>query len=336
MAITKKIIGANPVKLEVDGKETSASICWIVRTICDDWCNITYTDERGCSVVTLTPLTCEDTTDKVVSGSITTEDRLTVNYEITQKHFDCESSGECNECYCKPLKTWTIPYYIDREYNGYIDFYCEYYHININTNSNTICAKEKRIWHSAITVSDVGKEIKIDSECGEENACYITAHTGNTIIECQSDAGTIVRINFSVTPNEVPSTGGIVTVVCSFKKITTDESCNETIKNGDFSLQKEIQECNLPNDGCCYAHTVNIEIPVSVIRSNIGITNDIKVYYNNAEVSENVKIGVKQNAKRDGKCSGGGSTSNCSDFSPKIVYSNGGCSDFAPEITYNN
>jgi hypothetical protein len=36
MAVEKKIIGANPVKLEVDGRETSASICWIVRTVDSD------------------------------------------------------------------------------------------------------------------------------------------------------------------------------------------------------------------------------------------------------------------------------------------------------------
>ena len=299
MAITKKIIGANPVKLEVDGRETSASICWIVRTVDSDGCNVNYSDERACDTVTLTPLTCEDTTDKVVAGSITTEDGLTVNYEITQKHFDCEGSGEC-ECSCKPLRTWTVPYYVDEDYSGDIEFYYEYYHISAGTD--TICSKEKRIGHKTITTGDVGTQITIVENC---EGCTVTAQTGNTIIGCQSEAGTTVNVNFNVYPSEVPSTGGTVTVICSFKKITIDESCNEIVKNGSFNLQKEVPECNLPDDECCYTHMTNIVILVNEIRSNIGIDDDVSIYYNGIKVNDNIELEIKQNSKRDENCTGG-------------------------------
>ena len=296
MAITKKIIGANPIKLEVDGRETSASICWIVRTVDSDGCNVNYSDERACDTVTLTPLTCEDTTDKFIAGSIPIEGGLTVNYEITQKHFDCDNSGEC-ECSCKPLKTWTIPYYVDEGYDGDIEFYYEYYHISAGTD--TICGKEKRIGHKTITTGDVGTQITILEGC---DGCVVTAQTGNTIIGCQSEAGTTVKVSFSVSPSEVPGSGATVSVICNFKKITIDTECNETVKTGTFSLTKTVPPCSgLPDKGCCYQHDAEITISLSEIRSVVG---NFDIYYNNEKVTDDIKVTVKQNPLHTEECTG--------------------------------
>ena len=300
--------------MEVDGRDTSASICYTIRTVDDDACRSRYLDESTCLGISLDPLEC-GADDNEVIGNIEIEGiEEPLEYNITQRHYECPATNEC-ECSCKPLRTWTVPYYVDSGYTGNVDFYCEYYHISANTSADTVCTKEKRIWHSSIPVSAIGSSITID--CG----CSVSAHSGNTIIGCQSEAGTIVKINFSVKPSEIPGSGGTVNVICTFKKITTDTDCNETVKTGTFSLIKEVPACSgLPDKGCCYQHDTEITISLSEIT---GVTGDFDIYYNNEKVTENITVTVKQNPLYTEECTSGCSsdTSYCVDeHSVRILY----------------
>lgn len=157
-----KIIGAgtqgNEIKLEVDGRRTSAPISWVVRTVEELDCVTNYVDTRYGLEIPLEPLECGQD-DKVTSGTYEMpETGLVIYYEITQMEFDCEETPEC-ECSCKIIRSWTNPYYIESDYKGEIDFYCEYY------IANKRCEREKKIFHETIGIDDLNKPIIIDTGC---------------------------------------------------------------------------------------------------------------------------------------------------------------------------
>ena len=303
MDVTKKIITQNPVIMEVDGRETSASITCTVRTVESGDCIVNYIDNTYAYIISLQPLEC-DQPSATTTGDIDI-DGVTLSYEIRQIDYACDGEAKCS-CSCQPLRSWTIPYYIPEDYSGEVEFYYEYYHISADTESEIICSKEKRIGHKQINVpSDIGVPIEIVKDCED---CVVTAQTGNTIIGCQSESGTTVKVNFSVYPEEVPNSGGTVEVICYFKKITIDEDCNKRTKSGSFTLIKEVGECDLPDDECCDPHMAKIEVTIEELREKLrGIIGDgsgVKFFYNDVEFTDNVEVEVKQNAKRGEECSG--------------------------------
>ena len=125
----------------VDGRETSASICYTIRTIDDVTCGKKYSDEKTCLNIPLTPIDCGPN-DSEVTGTIQTEGG-DITYTITQKHDDCEDEPEC-ECSCDIIDKWTIPHYISDDYDGEINVYCEYWHTSADTKGN-VCSRERKI-----------------------------------------------------------------------------------------------------------------------------------------------------------------------------------------------
>lgn len=163
-----KIIGAgtqdNEIKLEVDGRRTSAPISWVVRTVEELDCVTNYVDTRYGLEIPLEPLECGED-DKVTSGTYEMpETGLVIYYEITQKGYECIKPSSCITS-CDVIRTWTIPYYIESDYDGDIEFYCEYWLISKD------CSREKKIFHTTITVDDLDTDITIDGGCTVKPEC---------------------------------------------------------------------------------------------------------------------------------------------------------------------
>ena len=163
-----KIIGAgtqdNEIKLEVDGRRTSAPISWVVRTVEELDCVTNYVDARYGLEIPLEPLECGQD-DKVTFGTYEMpETGLVIYYEITQKGYECITPSSCIIS-CDVIRTWTIPYYIESDYDGDIEFYCEYWLISED------CSREKKIFHTTITVDDLDTDITIDGGCTVKPEC---------------------------------------------------------------------------------------------------------------------------------------------------------------------
>ena len=324
------IVGENPIRVEVDGKSTSTSICWRVKTFETVNCVTNYHDEMFCQTITLTPLTCDDTEDVKVTGTIETIGGLAISYEITQKHFTCEGEKDCT-CKCTPVRTWTIPYFLEEDYEGDIEFYYEYYLTNsyVDEGSTYVCSRELKIGHQTISSSELGTEITIEEDCGDGNSCKVVAECGRKDDGCTSEPGVKLIVGFTLTPGKVPGTGGTVTIRCNFRKITTDEECNETIKNGYFIKSVDVPECSItPDDkSCCYQHTVEIPVTIQDIIESAGVPEGTAIWFNGEEITEEqINMTIQQEAVLSDECNDScePKTTYCVDQSSvTVMYENG-------------
>ena len=150
--------------------------------------------------------------------------------------------------------------------------------------------------------------------------------------------GTTAEISFSSNPEVVPglpSSGTNVTVFIHFKKITIDEECNEKVVTGVGKIPWLVKcksgasdcDCNaltiggsstntnqgeISNNGsnndryrCCQDHMESSAFTLNQIRSAIGVGDDVKIYYNGAEVSsDGVTFSILQKGKHTEECSG--------------------------------
>lgn len=287
--------------MEVDGRETSASICYTIRTIDDVTCDKKYSDEKTCLNIPLTPIDCGPN-DGEVTGTIQTEGG-DITYTITQRHYDCKDEPEC-ECSCDIIDKWTIPHYISDDYDGEINVYCEYWYTSADTEGN-VCSRERKIvsypfTKATLPVNPIG--IVVENEC---NNCFTNVYTAKTVDECESTPSTSLTVSFSTLPTEVPGSGGTITVVCNYKRVVTDDRCNEVTDYGILNIKKTVRECSSTNIDCCIDNMVDVEITQDEIKGNSGLKMpDAKIFYNNQEVSGNIIISVKRLARTDGKCDG--------------------------------
>ena len=204
--------------MEVDGRETSASICYTIRTIDEITCGEEYSDEKTCLGIPLTPIDCGPD-DVEVNGEIETEGGK-ITYTITQKHYDCPTTDVC-VCECTDVNTWTVPYYIDDDYpdDGEVKIYYEYWYTSAGTN--TVCSREKRIGYSATTKGALPKEGDdyknpiVGTILGEDNKplncpgdnCKYQAFVSKSS-GCKSTPSTSLTVSISTNPTEVPGSEG--------------------------------------------------------------------------------------------------------------------------------
>ena len=325
---TKEIITQNPVKLEVDGRETSASITCTVRTTESGDCIVNYLDNIYSYEIPLEPLKCNDP-ERTSAGTVKIEGVETpLSYQIKQKSYDCPSTDECT-CKCTDVRTWTVPYYIDDDYpdDGEVKIYYEYWYTSAGTN--TVCSREKRIGYSATTKSVLPKEGDdyknpitgtIEQNCSEcKYEAFVSSSKG-----CKSTPSTSLTVSLSTNPTEIPGTGGSVTVICSFKKVIIDDKCNKKTESGSFTSATTISPCNLDTEGltCCVDHDVEIKIPVSTILSKLSLPNTTEVIYNGNPVTGNLSFYITQRRRYDGICNGDCEyiTTYCVDDSTVTIY----------------
>ena len=313
MKVTYKIISQNPVKLEVDGRETSASITCTVRTTESGDCVVNYLDTKYSYTIPLTPLECDETKDPLV-GTIEVISGVVLSYSIAQKPYECEPDKKC-DCSCDIIRTWTSPYFIGDDYpdSGDVMIYCEYWHTSASTTE--VCSREKRIklFNNPSTNKPYKKSelptnpIKITAETGCDESggtCIKNVYTAKTIDDCTSESSTTLVVNFSTDPEVVPGVGGEVTITCNFKLIKIDDKCHETVDNGSFTSATTIPECSNEEIECCSSHVVNINMPVNSILDKLKLPHDVDVVYNGNVMTESVPIEVIQNRRYDGQCAG--------------------------------
>ena len=285
-----KIIGVGtqdkPIKVGVDGRKTSASISWVVRTVEELDCTTNYVDTRYGIEVPLEPLECGED-NKVTNGTyslvISETETITVYYQITQRKYECETTPTC-ETSCDVISTWTIPYYIDADYEGDIEFYCEYWSISED------CSREKKIYHQAITIEDLDTDITINGGCtvkpdchiktSEECTCYcevINAWTEPQFISSDYEGD----INFYCSYYLVSRTDG--GVLCSREK----KVYRDVIKKSDLDTDITIDSCG--GDGCVIKPSCVIE---QVTDCECTSITDVHIYdVTDADKPENYKPG---------------------------------------------
>lgn len=316
---TKEIITQNPVKLEVDGRETSASITCTVRTTESGDCIVNYLDTKYSYEIPLEPLKCNDpertSAGTIVVDTFTVEGQeepvsVELSYEIKQKKYDCPSTDECT-CKCTDVRTWTVPYYIDDDYpdDGEVKIYYEYWYTSAGTN--TVCSREKRIGYSATTKGALPKDGNdyinpitgtIEQNCSEcKYEAFVSSSSG-----CKSTPSSSLTVSFSTNPTEIPGTGGSVTVICNFKKVIIDDKCNKKTESGSFTSATTISPCNLDTEGltCCVDHDVELKIPVSTILTKLGLPNATEVIYNGSPATGDLSFYITQRRRYDGICNG--------------------------------
>ena len=271
-----KIIGAgteeNPITIEVDGRESSIPISWIVRTVEDFECSTDYVDTSYGTDIMLGPLSCGDET-KETEGTyvlrLTETETITVYYVITQKGYDCEDENTC-ECDCDVIRSWTSPYYISDDYDGDIDFYCEYWLITSD------CSKEKRMFHTTITKDDLGNQIVIEDGCG--TGCTVTPKCD---IEIPKECTCYCEVIRSWTdPYFITDIyEGDIEFYCKYfliSKTSNGELCNMeeklwhiTIKKDDLGKEFTVEDCDA---GCTVTPKCIIEETCDCDSVEINVT----------------------------------------------------------------
>ena len=302
---TYSIIGAgsssgNPVTVFV-GCESSTNICWIGRETVDGYCaECTYHDDQYCSGVTVNNA-------DVTTGTVTWSG-ASVYYKIVK---DCEEKPlpqSCSTYTYSDFSFYTVPTYVEADYDGYIDIYYSYtvtcLHVDGSIGGIDNLSDMESVPFSSFTSGDTVYTYDFAPISDVCSACSGVAQVYISSDEDTCDSGTTVNVTTTFSPSVVPAlpaSGTDVTISIRCKTIEVDEDCTKRVTNTSSALTWHVSCAT----DCCIDHVVSSSITVSDIRAIAGVDRTATIKYNGVKViSTSIPYSITQKAKYTEECSG--------------------------------
>ena len=308
---TYDIIGAgsssgNPVTVFM-GCEDSVNICWTGRQTVDAYCSeCYYLDSQYCQIISNVT---ESTT-----GTISWEGK-TVYYKIVK---NCEPEPvpqSCSTYTYSDFSFYTVPTYVEVDYEGYIDIYYSYtvtcLHADGSIGGIDNLSGMESVPFSSFTSGDTVYTYDFAPISDVCSACSGVAKVYIISDEDTCDSGITVDITTVFSPSVVPglpSSGTDVTINVMSRKVEVNEDCTKVVTNSGDTLIWHVKCCSscTENSGCCADHTVSSAFTMDYIKGLAGLTGDedAVIRYNGVKVTSNlIPYSIIQKAKGTEECS---------------------------------